>query len=81
VSFLINALRQRVSKTSPAGMTLFAYDEQGHLIGEYGATGNLIEETVWLANTLSRRYGRMRPSRSTLNITLVYTTVFAQRGQ
>jgi RHS repeat-associated protein len=28
--------------------TLFAYDAQGHLIGEYDATGTLIREHVWL---------------------------------
>ena len=51
VSFQVNALGQRVSKTSLAGTTLSAYDERGHLIGEYGTTGNLIEETVWLSDT------------------------------
>jgi RHS repeat-associated protein len=49
-SFIINALGQRVSKSSAAGTTLFAYDESGHLIGEYGGAGNLIEETVWLGD-------------------------------
>ena len=41
MSFLINALGQRVSKTSSAGTTLFAYDEQGHLI-EVACLKNLI---------------------------------------
>jgi RHS repeat-associated protein len=50
VSFGSNALGQRVSKTSGSGTVLFAYDEQGHLIGEYGPTGSLIEETVWLGD-------------------------------
>jgi RHS repeat-associated protein len=50
VTFGVNALGQRVSKTSANGMVLFAYDEQGHLIGEYGPTGSLIEETVWLGD-------------------------------
>jgi RHS repeat-associated protein len=30
--------------------TVFAYDEAGHLIGEYDGNGNLIEETVWLGD-------------------------------
>ena len=45
--FAVNALGQRVEKTSSDGTVLFAYDENGHLIGEYGGTGSLIEETVW----------------------------------
>jgi RHS repeat-associated protein len=28
----------------------FAYDEAGHLIGEYDQNGNLIEEHIWLGN-------------------------------
>ena len=32
------------------GKTIFAYDEAGHLIGEYDATGHAqAKETVWLA--------------------------------
>lgn len=50
VTFGVNALGQRVSKASPSGTVLFVYDEQGHLIGEYGSTGSLIEETVWLGD-------------------------------
>jgi RHS repeat-associated protein len=47
-SYAINALGQRVSKTVGGVTTLFVYDEQGHLLGEYDGTGNLIQETVWL---------------------------------
>jgi RHS repeat-associated protein len=50
-SFSVNALGQRVSKSSSGATTLFAYDESGHLIGEYDGSGNLIEETVWLYDT------------------------------
>lgn len=49
----INALGQRVLKAKPVSAgdkTHFAYDEAGHLIGEYDATGALIQETVWLDN-------------------------------
>jgi RHS repeat-associated protein len=47
-SYAINALGQRVSKTVGGVTTLFVYDEQGHLSGEYDGSGNLIQETVWL---------------------------------
>jgi RHS repeat-associated protein len=47
-SFVLNALGQRVSKAAAGGITLFAYDESGHLVGEYDGAGHLIEETVWL---------------------------------
>jgi RHS repeat-associated protein len=47
-SYAVNALGQRVSKTAAGTTTAFVYDEQGHLLGEYDGSGNLIEETVWL---------------------------------
>jgi RHS repeat-associated protein len=47
----VNALGQRVKKTTGAAETYFAYDEAGHLVGEYDATGAAIEETVWLGDT------------------------------
>ncbi len=31
--------------------TFFAYDDAGHLIGEYDANGQAIQETVWLGDT------------------------------
>jgi len=31
--------------------TRYAYDEAGHLIGEYDASGNALNEYVWLADT------------------------------
>jgi YD repeat-containing protein len=49
-SFVLNALGDRVSKTSVGGTALFGYDESGHLIGEYDGAGHLIEETVWLGD-------------------------------
>lgn len=55
-----NALGQRVMKTAPTSTglfklpqstaTLFAYDEAGHLIGEYSSAGTTVEETVWLGD-------------------------------
>jgi RHS repeat-associated protein len=47
-SYAYNGLGQRVRKTGPTGTTLYAYDEAGHLQGEYDGTGKLIQETVWL---------------------------------
>ncbi len=47
-NYAVSALGQRVSKTVSGVTTLFVYDEQGHLLGEYDGSGNLIEETVWL---------------------------------
>jgi RHS repeat-associated protein len=49
-TYLINGLGQRVKKTN-AGDVYFAYDEAGHLIGEYDTSGNSIQETVWLGDT------------------------------
>ncbi|MBF0526412.1 MAG: hypothetical protein HQK56_15110, partial [Deltaproteobacteria bacterium] len=48
-SYAINGLGQRVSKTG-AATTIFAYDEAGHLLGEYDSAGSVIQETVWLGD-------------------------------
>ena len=45
-----NAFGERVYKQGQT-TTLFAYDEQGHLLGEYDSVGNLIAETIWLDDT------------------------------
>ncbi len=49
-TYAYNALGQRVKKTGPTGTTLYAYDEAGHLLGEYDGTGKLIQETIWLGD-------------------------------
>jgi RHS repeat-associated protein len=49
-SYEYNALGQRVAKTTSA-TTLFAYDEAGHLLGEYDNTAAMNQETVWLSDT------------------------------
>lgn len=51
--FGINGLGQRVTKTAGAAavVTLFAYDEAGHLLGEYAADGTALRETVWMGDT------------------------------
>jgi YD repeat-containing protein len=48
--YAYNALGQRVKKSGPGGTVYFAYDESGHLLGQYDATGALIEEWVWLGD-------------------------------
>ncbi len=47
VTYQHNGQGQRVKKDDGSTITLFAYDEAGQLIGEYDATGNAIQETVW----------------------------------
>ncbi|MGH6813557.1 MAG: RHS repeat domain-containing protein [Methylocella sp.] len=47
---LINGLGQRTGKIGEDQPTLFAYDEAGHLTGQYNSTGGLAEETVWLGD-------------------------------
>ena len=48
-TYTVNGLGQRVKKNSGTDV-FFAYDEAGHLIGEYDGTGAPIEETVWLGD-------------------------------
>jgi RHS repeat-associated protein len=50
----INGLGQRIVKTGTgvvSGQNEYAYDEAGHLLGEYDVNGVAIEETVWLGDT------------------------------
>jgi RHS repeat-associated protein len=46
-AYAYNGLGERVKKSNSGGTVYFAYDEGGHLIGEYDAAGGLIQETVW----------------------------------
>ena len=48
-TYLVNGLGQRVKKNNGSDL-FFAYDEAGHLIGEYDSTGAPVEETVWLGD-------------------------------
>ncbi|HEY8034169.1 MAG TPA: RHS repeat-associated core domain-containing protein [Methylobacter sp.] len=41
-------LGQRITKTNAGNTSQYFYDEQGHLTGEYNATGQLIQEIIWL---------------------------------
>jgi RHS repeat-associated protein len=69
--FIYNALGERIYKNSSgSGVTLFMYDEGHHLIGEYGSSGNLIEETVWMDDT---PVATLRPSGAGIAIYYVHT--------
>ncbi|WP_407951188.1 RHS repeat domain-containing protein [Parachitinimonas caeni] len=50
ITFGYDPLGQRVSKTSDGKTTRFAYDSEGHLIGEYDADGKARQEIVWLGD-------------------------------
>jgi RHS repeat-associated protein len=50
VSYLYNAQSERIWKSGPGSPTYFFYDEAGHLLGEYGSGGILIQETVWMGD-------------------------------
>ncbi|MDW5415038.1 hypothetical protein R6242_00425 [Iodobacter sp. CM08] len=39
-----------MKKVAPSGTSLFVYDLQGHLIGEYQADGKPLQKTVWLGD-------------------------------
>ncbi|WCM95364.1 hypothetical protein M5C99_13555 [Acidovorax sp. NCPPB 2350] len=43
-----NGLRVRKSNGTASGTTVFAYDAEGHMLGEYDGSGNPIREIVWL---------------------------------
>jgi RHS repeat-associated protein len=64
-----NALGQRVKKGTGGATTYFAYDEVGHLIGEYDGSGNLIQETVWLGDT---PVATLRPNGGSVSIFYVH---------
>ena len=54
VSYLVNGLEQRVSKsglTVPGGAAYYVYTEEGGLLGEYDANGNALYEVIYLRGT------------------------------
>jgi RHS repeat-associated protein len=70
-TLVYNALGQRIETSGgAAGTVLYWYDEQGHLLGEYDGSGNLIEETVWLGDV---PVATLRPSGSSVAIYYVIT--------
>jgi RHS repeat-associated protein len=52
VTFTINALGQRVSKTFSGSTTQYHYDIFGHIIGESDGSGNNLVEYVWMEGQL-----------------------------
>ena len=46
------------------------YDEAGHLLGEYGSTGTLVQETIWLGDT---PVATIRPNGASFDIFYVHT--------
>jgi RHS repeat-associated protein len=52
------------------GTVLYAYDETGHLLGEYDGTGTLIEETVWLGDI---PVATLRPNGAAVSVFYVHT--------
>jgi RHS repeat-associated protein len=48
--FNINGLGERLVKSDHDDTTVYAYDEAGHIIGEYDGRGNALEETVYLGD-------------------------------
>lgn len=50
-SYLYNGLEQRVAKAGPSvsgGVTYYAYDEQGRLVGQYGSSLEGLSELIFL---------------------------------
>ena len=55
VTYQYNGFGQRILKSGtdplvPSGQQQYVYDEAGHLIGEYDASGTMIQETVYLGD-------------------------------
>jgi len=68
---IYNALGQRIEISGGVnGTVLYAYDEAGHLLGEYDGTGTLIEETVWLGDI---PVATLRPNGATVSIYYAHT--------
>jgi RHS repeat-associated protein len=49
-TYVYDGLGERLKKKVGLATTLFAYDNDGHLIGEYNATGRSPLETIYLGN-------------------------------
>jgi RHS repeat-associated protein len=83
VSYLYNALEQRLVKTGPSsrvpgGARYFVYDEQGHPIGEYDSSGNPVYEVVYLNDTPIAVITQTRTgSGTTLNVQTNLSYVYA----
>jgi RHS repeat-associated protein len=69
-SYELNALGQRVKKTTSGSSMYFVYDEAGHLVGEYNNAGTLIQETVWFGDT---PVATLRPNGSGVDVFYIHT--------
>ncbi len=69
-TYALNALGQRVKKTTSGASTYFAYDEAGHLVGEYDNSGNLIQETVWFGDS---PVATLRPNGGGVSLFYIHT--------
>jgi RHS repeat-associated protein len=68
--YIYNALGQLIRKSGAGGTTLLMYDEAGHILGEYTASGALIQETVWMGDT---PIATLQPNGSSVSIYYVHT--------
>jgi len=69
-AYAYNGLGQRVRKTLIGQDRLFVYDEAGHLLGEYAASGELIQETVWLDDI---PVAVLKPSGAGVSVAYIHT--------
>jgi RHS repeat-associated protein len=73
-TFTYNALGEmifeNISYPVGTGLVVLLQDEAGHLLGEYGSTGALSQETVWLGDT---PVATLRPSGSSVLAYYVHT--------
>lgn len=49
-TYVYSGLGERVKKSNTQVTRYFAYDDAGHLLGEYDGSGDLIQETVWFGD-------------------------------
>ena len=68
--YIYNALGQLIKKSGAGGTTLLMYDEAGHIVGEYSASGALIQETVWMGDT---PVATLQPNGASVAIYYVHT--------
>jgi RHS repeat-associated protein len=83
VNYWYNALEQRVRKSGdtsmvPTGASNYSYDEEGHVLGEYDASGVPIYEVVWLGDQPVAVVKQIRTgSGATLNVATRVDYVYA----
>ena len=69
-TYALNALGQRVKKTTSGSSTYFVYDEAGIWSASTTTQGNLIQETVWFGDT---PVATLRPNGGGVNLFYVHT--------